>query len=140
MLRQMPQFLYNRINGMFSSVQQNKIQIGEIFHFLSHQRLHRDAAIRIIRDKSNMFCFGIERTNHTHIISYIIMIDKSRLQFRNIHMIFKDIYRSGQPAIQISDGILRQYHDIAADQTTHYRNFHPHRIPLRQISRPRLLS
>ena len=77
----------------------HKIQIGEIFHFLSHQRLHRDAAIRIIRDKSNMFCFGIERTNHMHIISYIIMIDKSRLQFRNIHMIFKDIYRSGQPAI-----------------------------------------
>ena len=125
---------------MCPAVHQNQIQIGEVLHFFSHQRLHGHPAISIVRDKSNVFRFRVESLNHADITFYIILVDKSRFQFGNIQMILKYIDRFGHPAIKVFHRIFRQYHHIATGQTAHHRHFHLHFIPLRQISSPCLLS
>ena len=99
---QLSQFLNDGINRMSPAVHQNQIQIGELLHFFSYQRLHSHSAISIVRDKGNVFRFRIESLNHGDITFYIILIDKSRFQFGNIQMIFKDIDRFGHPAIKVS--------------------------------------
>ena len=137
---QLSQFLNDGINRMSPAVHQNQIQIGELLHFFSYQRLHSHSAISIVRDKGNVFRFRIESLNHGDITFYIILIDKSRFQFGNIQMIFKDIDRFGHPAIKVFHRIFWQYHHITIGQTAHHRHFHLHFIPLRQIGSPRFLS
>ena len=78
----------------------------------------------------------IKRLDHTDIIFYIVLIDKSRLQFRYIHVVGKKIDRFRHPCVQSGNRILGQYDDVAAGEAAHHRHFHLYRIPLRQIRRP----
>ena len=125
---------------MSPSVHQNQVKVRKFLHLLSHQRLHRHSTIGIVRNESDVLRLRIKSLNHADIILNIITVDKARLQFGNIQMVVKYIARFGHPAIEMLHRILRQNHHIATDQTTYHRYFDLHRIPLRQISRPRFLS
>ena len=122
------------------AVHQDQVDFGKLLHFFPHQCLHGDAAVSIVRNKSDVFRLRIKRLDHPNIIFYIVLIDKSRLQFRYIHVVGKEIDRFRHPCVQSGNRILGQYDDVAADETTHHRHLHPYRIPLRQIRRPCFLS
>jgi len=90
------------------AVHQDQVDFGKLFHFLPHQCLHGDAAVSIVRNKSDVFRLRIKRLDHPDIIFYIVLIDKSRLQFRYIHVVGKEIYRFRHPCVQSGNRILRQ--------------------------------
>ena len=136
----MAQLFYNRINCMPTAIHQDQVKFGKLLHFLPHQCLHRDTTVSIVRNKGDMFRIRIKRLDHTDIIFYIILVDKSRLQFRYIHLIGKQIDRFRHPCVQSGNRILRQYDDVATGKATHHRYLHLYGIPLRQIRCPGFLS
>ena len=56
------------------AVHQDQVDFGKLLHFLPHQCLHGDAAVSIVRNKSDVFRLRIKHLDHPDVIFYIVLI------------------------------------------------------------------
>ncbi|MFQ7503291.1 MAG: hypothetical protein ACLRMJ_09625 [Alistipes finegoldii] len=91
-----------------AAVHQHKIQVGIILHLLTHERLQRDAAVGVVRDKREVLHLRIERADQLDVAADVVFVEQAAhivQAVRHVHV----IDRRGQPHAETV--LRRREHD-----------------------------
>ena len=119
-----------------AAVHQHKIQVGIILHLLTHERLQRDAAVGVVRNKGDVLDFGIERTDQLDVAAHVVFVEQAAHIVQAVHHIHV-VDRPGHPDIG-AVGRRRKHDAVRTDKAAEAHHLLGN-ASQRDERRPRLL-
>ena len=119
-----------------AAVHQHKIQVGIILHLLTHERLQRDAAVGVVRDKREVLHLRIERADQLDVAADVVFVEQAAHIVQAVHHIHV-VDRPGHPDIG-AVGRRRKHDAVRTDKAAEAHHLLGN-ASQRDERRPRLL-